>query len=87
MVVAQRVRTSYIVVDSGKCKGCRLCVHACPKSILTPASHMNEKGYLPAIVASEKAEACTGCAVCALMCPDAAITVYRHDEVPSHSMS
>jgi len=87
MVVAQRLRSSYVVINSERCKGCRLCIHACPKGILALAPHINEKGYLPATILAGKADECTGCAVCAMMCPDAAITVYRHEEAPSHSIS
>ena len=53
------------------CKGCGLCVTACPKKILK----LNHKGHAP--VELTKPEECVGCASCAMMCPDCVITVER----------
>ena len=58
------------------CKGCGLCVLACPKKILSLSkTRLNRKGHAP--VEQTKPEACVGCASCALMCPDCVITVER----------
>jgi 2-oxoglutarate ferredoxin oxidoreductase subunit delta len=58
------------------CKGCGLCVNACPKHILElSTSHLNQKGYAP--VTLTEPETCIGCAACATMCPDCVITVER----------
>ncbi len=58
------------------CKGCGLCVLACPKKILSLSkTRLNRKGHAP--VELTKPEACVGCASCALMCPDCVITVER----------
>lgn len=58
------------------CKGCGLCVDACPKKLLVIArDQMNKKGHHPAQITDEKA--CVGCASCAIMCPDCVITVER----------
>ena len=83
MVVAQRIRSAYIIIDAERCKGCHLCISICPKEIIGLASHINRMGYTPAAVIEEKAHECTGCTACAMMCPDTAISVYRHDRVPS----
>ena len=65
-----------IVVDKERCKGCRLCVVACPLDIISLADKMvNRKGYRYA--EQTDAERCTGCTSCAIVCPDACITVYR----------
>ena len=58
------------------CKGCGLCVVACPKKIIALSKDkINVKGHHPAeITDSEK---CVGCAVCATMCPDCVIKVER----------
>lgn len=59
-----------------RCKGCGLCVTACPKGIVSLAKDkINAKGYHPAGVSEQ--EKCIGCASCALMCPDTVITVER----------
>jgi 2-oxoglutarate ferredoxin oxidoreductase subunit delta len=64
-----------ILVDENRCKGCDLCVMACPKDVLSLAmDRLNPKGYHPAKLHTE---GCTGCALCAVVCPDACITVYR----------
>ena len=58
------------------CKGCGLCVNACPKKILAVSkSKLNHKGHAP--VECTDPAACVGCASCALMCPDCVITVER----------
>lgn len=65
-----------IVVDTCRCKGCGLCVDACPCEALgLSESKVNLSGYHYAV--AEKAKACTGCASCAIVCPDACISVYR----------
>ena len=65
-----------VVIDRDRCKGCELCVIACPSHVLRLAeSGFNLKGYRPVEVAD--AEACTGCAVCAIICPDVVFTVYK----------
>ncbi|MDR2945369.1 MAG: 4Fe-4S binding protein [Candidatus Adiutrix sp.] len=58
------------------CKGCGLCIEACPKKILAFAEHrLNHKGYQA--VDCLRPEECTGCAICARTCPDVVIDVYR----------
>jgi len=58
------------------CKGCGLCVNACPKKILEIAKdEINKKGHSPARCTDESK--CIGCAFCATMCPDCVITVER----------
>ena len=59
-----------------RCKGCGLCVDACPKHLLQLApDQINKKGHHPAVITDEAA--CIGCAFCATMCPDCVIKVER----------
>ena len=59
-----------------RCKGCSLCVSACPKQIVAIDSRrINTQGYNPAYVTDM--EACIACGFCAMMCPDLVIRVER----------
>jgi 2-oxoglutarate ferredoxin oxidoreductase subunit delta len=64
-----------VIVDTERCKGCDLCVVACPTDVLSMSKEANTKGYNFSHMANF--EACTGCSTCANVCPDACITVYR----------
>ncbi|MFA6232805.1 MAG: 4Fe-4S dicluster domain-containing protein [Bacteroidota bacterium] len=66
-----------ISIDIEKCKGCELCVVACPQDALALAKDINKQGYHYALLIED---VCTGCTNCALVCPDAIITVYREDK-------
>ena len=61
-----------IVVDTTRCKGCSLCVVACPQNVIQLAGKVNVHGY--PYVEAVRQEACVGCAI---VCPDGCITVYR----------
>lgn len=56
------------------CKGCGLCVEACPQDSLKLSKEINALGYHYSVLVQDN---CTGCTNCALVCPDAVITVYR----------
>ncbi len=60
-----------------RCKGCALCVEACPKGIIQLSKRFNAGGFNPAECVNE--EACIACGFCARMCPDAVIEVHRVD--------
>jgi len=64
------------IIDEKICKGCGLCVDACPRKLLRlAADRMNDKGYNPAELTDEGS--CIGCAICGIICPDSAITVEK----------
>jgi len=60
-------------IDSGRCKGCGLCVAVCPKEVLQISNEINAKGYFPVYQAHP--ENCIFCSTCCIMCPEAAITI------------
>jgi len=60
------------------CKGCGLCVRACPKQILELSkTKLNPKGYHPSEITD--IDACTACASCARTCPDVVIEIERNE--------
>jgi 2-oxoglutarate ferredoxin oxidoreductase subunit delta len=64
-----------VVVDTERCKGCDLCIVACPSKVLAMSKDANTKGYNYSYMANP--DACVGCVACAYVCPDACITVYK----------
>ena len=65
-----------LTLKQDKCKGCRLCINACPKKILElDETKVNPKGYNP--ISCKDMSQCIGCAFCAVMCPDMIIEVER----------
>jgi 2-oxoglutarate ferredoxin oxidoreductase subunit delta len=62
-------------IASERCKGCELCVTACPQHVLElDSTIVNALGYHP--VHLTDAAGCTSCAFCARVCPDGVFTVY-----------
>ncbi len=70
-----RAMKGTIKIRSQWCKGCSLCISACPKGAIRLSSHLNEHSYFPAEFVKEAD--CTGCGLCAIMCPEVIIEVYR----------
>lgn len=63
-----------VLIQEELCKGCELCIVACPQESLGLSSQINKNGYRYAELVKEN---CTGCVNCAIVCPEAIITVYR----------
>ncbi len=65
-----------VTFNTDLCKGCGLCVGACPRKIIVLARDViNKKGHNPAMITDQ--EKCIACAFCATMCPDCVITVEK----------
>lgn len=64
-----------VVVNKERCKGCSLCVVACPSDVLELAKEVNSKGYNYAYM--KNPDECIGCANCGYVCPDGCITIYK----------
>ena len=65
-----------IEINEDYCKGCGLCITACPSHLIRIANRVTARGYYPAECIDPEGK-CTGCAVCAMMCPDVAIEVFK----------
>ena len=64
-----------IEVDIEKCKGCEVCIDACPvENTIAMSKNVNSKGYHYMELINDT---CIGCANCAVVCPDGVITVYK----------
>ena len=63
-----------IVIDRERCKGCGVCLGACPNTVIALSKNVNSKGYNYAEAVKDE---CIGCASCAIVCPDGVISVYR----------
>lgn len=62
-----------VVIDTERCKGCELCIPACPPRVLRMSARRNASGYL----LPELLEGCTGCNACLMVCPDFCFEVYQ----------
>ena len=69
---------AWVTIAPELCKGCELCVYACPSGNLTLSSGLNAKGYHPAVFAYQgERGSCTACGICYWVCPDMAVSEIR----------
>jgi NAD-dependent dihydropyrimidine dehydrogenase PreA subunit len=64
-----------LVVNENECKGCGLCIEACPVHCIRMSESLNHFGYT---TAQYTGSGCTGCGICFMACPEpGALTVWR----------
>jgi NAD-dependent dihydropyrimidine dehydrogenase PreA subunit len=64
-----------VEIRAEECKGCALCIEACPPKVLDLGLERNQHGYRVAVY---RGEGCTGCGICFFVCPEpGAIAVYK----------
>lgn len=65
-----------VTIDTAVCKGCEICIAACPPRVLVMSTEVNEIGYrYPRLLAG-----CTACRACLQVCPDFCFQVWKFDE-------
>ncbi|MGC9157792.1 MAG: 4Fe-4S dicluster domain-containing protein [Terracidiphilus sp.] len=75
MSEAEKRDRGLLKVDEQECKGCGLCVEACPPKVIALSERLNHYGYRTATYVGA---GCTGCGICFMVCPEpGAITVLR----------
>jgi len=75
MIDAKKADRGQLRIDGDECKGCGLCIEACPPKVISMSERLNHYGYKTAIYAGA---GCTGCGICFMICPEpGAIAVLR----------
>lgn len=64
-----------VTIDVERCKGCELCIPACPPGVLTMSTDRNVRGELYPLLSA----GCTGCGACYYVCPDLCFAIYQYD--------
>ena len=82
--MSQKKQLGYIEIIDERCKGCELCVPACPVDILEMGPRINSTGYN--LVEINDMKKCIACKLCALICPDKAIDVFRFKKPILHEV-
>lgn len=68
-------RGGTIVIEEDRCKGCELCIPACPVKVLAMSKEVNVNGFrYPKLLPG-----CTGCTACQAVCPDYVFEVYKYE--------
>ncbi len=69
------MKRGLVKIDRERCKGCYLCVRACPFKVLEADPRMNSSGIYPSFF--KLADKCTACASCYQVCPDVCLEVFE----------
>lgn len=69
---------AHVTIVSELCKGCELCVLACPSGNLRLSDQLNRNGYHPVEFSYEGTRGpCSACGICYWVCPDFSISEIR----------
>lgn len=68
-------RRGNIIIDRERCKGCYLCVRACPVKVLEADTAPNSTGTYPS--KAVQPEKCIACGSCFEVCPDVCMEIYE----------
>ena len=68
-------RKGKLVIDRELCKGCLLCIRACPVKVLEADTELNTSGSYPAKAVQE--DKCIACGNWYEVCPDVCIEIYE----------
>jgi 2-oxoglutarate ferredoxin oxidoreductase subunit delta len=72
-----------VTIASERCKGCEICIPACPPGVLSMSSALNERGS----AYPELIPGCTACGACLLVCPDYCFSVFRYEAPVQHEVA
>ncbi len=71
-------KTFFVRIHFEECKGCRRCIEACPKKVLSLGVKLNSMGFP---YANYSGEGCVGCGACFYNCPEpGAITIIEEGD-------
>lgn len=71
-----------VTIARERCKGCELCIPACPPGVLRMSTARNGLG----VAYPELLPGCTGCGACLLVCPDFCFEVYQYETPVRHEV-
>jgi len=68
-------KKGFVEIDRELCKGCYLCIRACPMKVLEKDPSPNSTGTYPCKPVN--GEKCIACGNCFEVCPDVCIRIYE----------
>ena len=71
-----------VTVAVERCKGCELCIPACPPRVLRMSEDLNSLG----VPYPELLPGCTGCGACLLVCPDFCFEIFQYESPLEHEV-